>query len=318
MAQKGSFDSERRSAKRFLVSLPVETDRGPGVTRDVSVSGLYLVAEKPLDVGDHIELTLSAPDPDYPESSLPLQLRVKGRVVRVEEEDGAVGAGIALDEGSRYLVQALVEETADTAGPEVHGRKERVMRQGADVNTHRTARILQEGTAMSTNEIDRRTRPKKPSRRRPIYLGVAVVVVVALVVGPLDGSDGCAGHHSSMARSSTNTADDVSSITISPHHRHRHRPSHAGGRVLELRQHRGIHIFGHLQLRNGTHGADLRPRSSQGSLGQHNRYAAIYRLVNPPSGASGNGDGQLLGLRRQRHRGRRGQLRRGRSEHPVC
>ena len=102
--QTSSFHSERRSAERFLVSLPVETDRGPGVTRDASVSGLYLVTEQPLTVGDRLQLTMTVPDR---ESSLPLQLVLQGRVVRVEDAQGAaVGAGVALDEGSRYLGQA--------------------------------------------------------------------------------------------------------------------------------------------------------------------------------------------------------------------
>ena len=103
MAQTSSFHPERRSAERFLVSLPVETDRGPGVTRDASVSGLYLVTEQPLAVGDHLELIMSVPDP---ETLLPLELVLQGRVVRVEGAQGAVGVGIALDEGSRYLARA--------------------------------------------------------------------------------------------------------------------------------------------------------------------------------------------------------------------
>ncbi len=99
------------------MSLPVETDRGPGVTRDVSVSGLYLTCGRRLAVGDHLGLTLtvlhsdpeSLENPESPEGSeksLPLRLSLAGRVVRVEGEDGNAGAGIALDEGSRYLVQA--------------------------------------------------------------------------------------------------------------------------------------------------------------------------------------------------------------------
>jgi hypothetical protein len=106
MVHKQSFPPERRSAERFLLVLPVETDRGPGMTRDVSVSGLYLVSEAPLEVGEHLELTLSVPDPDHPESSSSLLLVLRGRVVRVEREPGPVGAGIALDEESRHLAWA--------------------------------------------------------------------------------------------------------------------------------------------------------------------------------------------------------------------
>ncbi len=63
--QTSTFHSERRSAERFLVSLPVETDRGPGITRDVSVSGLYLVTDQRLAAGDRLQLLLTVPDRDH-------------------------------------------------------------------------------------------------------------------------------------------------------------------------------------------------------------------------------------------------------------
>jgi hypothetical protein len=107
MARQNSPYPERRSAERFLVSLPVETDRGPGMTRDVSVSGLYFVTEQSLAVGDHLELTMSIPDPGRPENPSSLLLVLHARVVRVEEAPGAVtGVGVALDEGSMQLALA--------------------------------------------------------------------------------------------------------------------------------------------------------------------------------------------------------------------
>ncbi len=106
MAATDKYYSERRSAERFLVSLPVETDRGPGVTRDVSVAGLYLVTDEALAVDDRLQLTLSVPDPHQPQGHPPLQVIMRGRVVRVEGTRGGVGAGIALDEESRYLTRA--------------------------------------------------------------------------------------------------------------------------------------------------------------------------------------------------------------------
>jgi len=101
--QTTTFHSERRSAERFLVSLPVETDRGPGVTRDVSVSGLHLVPDQPLAAGDRLQLVVTVPDHDY---ALPFRLSLKGTVVWARDVEGAAGVGIALDEESRYLVQA--------------------------------------------------------------------------------------------------------------------------------------------------------------------------------------------------------------------
>ncbi len=101
--QTGHFLSEQRSAERFIVSLPVETDKGPGITRDVSLSGIYLVTGQRLAAGDHLQLVVTLPDRDR---VLPLRLSLKGRVTRVEDVDGAMGAGIALDEESMHLVQA--------------------------------------------------------------------------------------------------------------------------------------------------------------------------------------------------------------------
>jgi len=115
MVRTPSHEPERRSAERFTLSLPVETDRGPATTRDVSVSGLYLLTQAGLAVGDPLELVLSLPDPDQPESPLMLQFVLRGRVVRVEEFEQIEGpregeeirgAGIALDEDSRYLALA--------------------------------------------------------------------------------------------------------------------------------------------------------------------------------------------------------------------
>jgi PilZ domain len=114
MVQKSSYQPERRSAKRFFVSLPIETDVGPGTTRDVSVSGIYLLCEHLLAVGDRVQLTLTVSNADLQAmngaedrgSSAALRLSLAGRVVRVDDPDGAVGAGIALDEGSRFLAQA--------------------------------------------------------------------------------------------------------------------------------------------------------------------------------------------------------------------
>ncbi len=77
------------------------------MTRDISVSGLYFITEHSLAVGDHLELTMSIPDPDRPERLCSLLLVLQGRVVRVEEAPGAAtGVGVALDEGSRHLALA--------------------------------------------------------------------------------------------------------------------------------------------------------------------------------------------------------------------
>lgn len=101
--QTSHLHSERRSTERFLVSLPVETDRRAGITRDVSLSSLYLIPGQRLAVGDRLQLVVTLPDRDR---SLSLRLSLKGRVIRIEDVEGGTGAAIALDEESMHLVQA--------------------------------------------------------------------------------------------------------------------------------------------------------------------------------------------------------------------
>ncbi len=102
MSQASSIYSEHRLAERFLVSLPVETDRGPATTCNVSVSGLYLLTKYQLDVGDRLNVVLTIPDR---ETATPLRVEATGNVVRVEHVEGGAGAGIALDEASAQLAQ---------------------------------------------------------------------------------------------------------------------------------------------------------------------------------------------------------------------
>lgn len=83
--------------------LPIETDRGPGVTRDISLSGLFMVTDQGLAIGERLQLVLTVPDPDALDA---LRLSMRGRVVRTEEFEGGAGVGVALDEGTPYLLQA--------------------------------------------------------------------------------------------------------------------------------------------------------------------------------------------------------------------
>ena len=70
------------------------------------MSGLYLVTEQALAVGDHVELTMSVPDPDHPEVPFVLRVLLRGKVVRVGEDEDLAGVGIAFDEESGYLARA--------------------------------------------------------------------------------------------------------------------------------------------------------------------------------------------------------------------
>ena len=80
--ETSSFSVERRVRERLRVSLPVETEGGPAVTRDVSVSGLYLVTDQQLATGEQLQLAVTLP---YKGCSPQFRLDLRGRVARVEE-----------------------------------------------------------------------------------------------------------------------------------------------------------------------------------------------------------------------------------------
>lgn len=92
---------ERRAAVRHKVSLAVETDRAAGLTRDFSLSGLYLLTDSPVSLGECLHLRVAVPDRGAPG---PHWLAGIGSVVRVERAGATVGVAIALeDEGLQLL-----------------------------------------------------------------------------------------------------------------------------------------------------------------------------------------------------------------------
>lgn len=97
---------ERRSARRFLLSLPLEvkgqlstgeTFSAATKTRDISFRGLYFVVDREFDSGSPIEFVLTLPK----EVTLAGDVRIycAGRVVRVERPDspGTVGVAAVID-----------------------------------------------------------------------------------------------------------------------------------------------------------------------------------------------------------------------------
>ncbi len=93
---------ERRSAVRHKVSLPVETDRAAGLTRDFSLSGLYLVTDSPVSLGECLHLRVAVPDRGQ---AGPHWLAATGNVVRVERTGETVGVAIALEDEGLQLLQ---------------------------------------------------------------------------------------------------------------------------------------------------------------------------------------------------------------------
>ncbi len=77
---------ERREA-RISAARPVRLDRGNGVTRNVSASGVYFETNMGYAAGSLISFAIEL---DAPRGEK-LMLRCRGEIVRVESHDGKVG-----------------------------------------------------------------------------------------------------------------------------------------------------------------------------------------------------------------------------------
>ena len=83
------------------MATPVRFPGGSGVTRDLSATGFFFLTDRPFDVGQPVELsiTLSHADPERP-----TELTCRGRVCRVEQQEPepcrASVVGVAVAAGS--------------------------------------------------------------------------------------------------------------------------------------------------------------------------------------------------------------------------
>ena len=80
--------TERRRAIRLPMALPVELKEGEGITRDVSLSGVYFETDHPLAPKEPIIFTLVFEGRSW---RRPIRLECEGEVVRVEPSNGKVG-----------------------------------------------------------------------------------------------------------------------------------------------------------------------------------------------------------------------------------
>jgi hypothetical protein len=95
--------SDRRGARRFLMSLPVRLvardAKSPELraqTRDVSYQGLYFLAEANIEKGSEIDFVLTLPQRMLPAGDV--DIRCHGQVVRVEaSENGKTGIAARID-----------------------------------------------------------------------------------------------------------------------------------------------------------------------------------------------------------------------------
>lgn len=84
---------ERRRAVRFPIAIPVELEGGTGVTRDVSLSGVFFETNQFFALGEPIRLTLIL---ERATPVQPVRLQCEGRVVRVERRQPELRLGVAV------------------------------------------------------------------------------------------------------------------------------------------------------------------------------------------------------------------------------
>jgi len=83
---------ERRQALRFPIRLPVELEQGTGITRNISISGVFFETDQAFSTGDSIRLTLVL-EPIF--SGIPTRLHCLGKIVRAEWHEKKPGVGVA-------------------------------------------------------------------------------------------------------------------------------------------------------------------------------------------------------------------------------
>ena len=86
--------SELRTAPRFPGQLPVMTECGKGLTRDLSSNGIYFETDGPLASAQSIEFSIFL-EHLYPDR--PVCIKCKGSIVRVEKSGQRIGVATTID-----------------------------------------------------------------------------------------------------------------------------------------------------------------------------------------------------------------------------
>lgn len=78
---------ERRGAIRYRLTVPVRFEKNgrAGVTRDMSISGIFFETGETRSIGDEVHLSV-----DLKETTI----RCEGRIVRVEQLNGRFGVAV--------------------------------------------------------------------------------------------------------------------------------------------------------------------------------------------------------------------------------
>jgi PilZ domain len=96
----GRRQPDRRSAPRYLLSLPIaarvaqKAEPIVGISRNISVRGVYFAIDKELTPGSVLDLSFTLPAENA--EGAEVFVRVQGPVVRVERTTGAGRIGVAM------------------------------------------------------------------------------------------------------------------------------------------------------------------------------------------------------------------------------
>ncbi len=85
--------ARRTREERVRTALPVHLDRGTGITRDVSASGVFFETDTNYTAGSEISFSIELDSPGGK-----MMLRCQGQIVRVEHRDGKVGVAAKIIE----------------------------------------------------------------------------------------------------------------------------------------------------------------------------------------------------------------------------
>ena len=83
---------EKRREERMSVTRPVKLDRGTGITRNISMSGVFFETDVDYALGSELSFAIELDGPAERE----LTLRCRGMVVRVEHRAGKVGLAVEI------------------------------------------------------------------------------------------------------------------------------------------------------------------------------------------------------------------------------
>src|SRR5438094_10660026 len=85
--------TDRRQARRYQVTLPVELAHGTGITRDASAAGVFFETDLLFSPGVSIRFSLVF---EHADADGPLRFQCQGEVLRVEQCADKVGVAVRL------------------------------------------------------------------------------------------------------------------------------------------------------------------------------------------------------------------------------